>query len=413
MIKFKNEVARNVATLMTGTVLAQAIPIAVSPILTRLYTPEDFGLFALYGALAAIISMLATGRYEQAIMLPQDDDEAINIVIFSLGIVVSVSVLSLVTVFLFNVELTKLLGSDDISGWLYLLPVSILVVGCYQNFYYWVNRQKKYKNIAINRVFQSGGTAAVQVSTAFGHVGGGLMMGLVVGQTIGLIGLLQASGKKVIAFIPAVSVDKVLESAKRYKKFPLFDSMSSILNMSTSHLQNIVLAAFYGAQTAGLYSLVLRVLVFPLSFINGALLDVLRDKFVTEYRETGGVKVFYRKVFLVLFVLGLPPMLLLLLFAEDLFQIVFGDNWLEAGVYASILAPMFYMRFISSPLSYMFFVAEKQEWDVVGNILLCVSLVVSALASDSARDFVIRISFMHGFVYFLYLVVSARLAKAI
>ena len=101
-LKPKSEFSRNVFTLMTGTTIAQAIPIAISPILTRIYTPEDFGLLALFLAITIIIGSIANGRYELAIMLPEKDEDAINISALGFIISSSMSLILLILVFFFN-----------------------------------------------------------------------------------------------------------------------------------------------------------------------------------------------------------------------------------------------------------------------------------------------------------------------
>ena len=128
-LKARSEFSRNVFALMTGTTIAQAIPIAISPILTRIYTPEDFGVFALYMAIASILSVIATGRYELAIMLPKKDEDAINIAALSIIISFFVSFVSLLIVFVFNAQITNLLGNPEISNWLYFIPLTVLLTG--------------------------------------------------------------------------------------------------------------------------------------------------------------------------------------------------------------------------------------------------------------------------------------------
>ena len=146
IFKPKSEFTRNVLTLMTGTTIAQAIPIAISPILTRIYTPEDFGIFALYISIASILSLIATGRYELAIMLPTKDKDAVNIVALSLFISFFVSFIALLIVSIFNTQITSLLGNPDISSWLYFIPLTVLFTGIYQSFNYWSNRKKSIKD---------------------------------------------------------------------------------------------------------------------------------------------------------------------------------------------------------------------------------------------------------------------------
>jgi len=110
---------------MAGTSIAQAIPLAISPILTRIYTPKDFGVFALYISIASIISVVATGRYELAIMLPKKDDDAINLVVLSILIACCISIVTFLGISIFNAEITLLLGNPAVSNWLYFIPLSV------------------------------------------------------------------------------------------------------------------------------------------------------------------------------------------------------------------------------------------------------------------------------------------------
>jgi len=127
--KPKSEFNRNILTLMTGTTIAQAIPIAISPILTRIYTPEDFGIFAIFLAITLIIGSIANGRYELAIMIPKKDEDAINI--FALGFIIttSISLLLLVLVLIFQTYFIFLLKNEEIGVWLYFVPISV--------FFFW------------------------------------------------------------------------------------------------------------------------------------------------------------------------------------------------------------------------------------------------------------------------------------
>ena len=124
--KPKSEFSKNVLTLMTGTTIAQAIPIAISPILTRIYTSEDFGIFALFIAITTIFGTIANGRYELAIMLPKKDEDAINI--FALGFIITcfISLILLILVLVFNDYFTKLLGNEEVSFWLYFVPIAVI-----------------------------------------------------------------------------------------------------------------------------------------------------------------------------------------------------------------------------------------------------------------------------------------------
>jgi O-antigen/teichoic acid export membrane protein len=184
-LKPKSDFSRNVLTLMTGTTIAQAIPIAISPILTRIYSPEDFGIFALYMSIVSIIATMATGRYELAIMLPKKDEDTLNIMALSIIIVFFVSFLTFLIVFFFNAQITDFLGNTAISYWLYLVPISVLLTGVYQSLNYWFNRKKVYKTLAKNRIIQSSTTSITNLSLGFAGVGSsGLILSSVFGQGV-------------------------------------------------------------------------------------------------------------------------------------------------------------------------------------------------------------------------------------
>ena len=163
-LKPKSEFSRNVLTLMTGTTIAQAIPISISPILTRIYTPEDFGIFALFVAISSIFGSIANGRYELAIMLPKKDEDAINI--FALGFIITctISLLLLILVVLFHDYFLILLKNEEIGLWLYFVPIAVFFTGIYNILNYFNNRKKYYKDIANATIIKSIITAVIQLS---------------------------------------------------------------------------------------------------------------------------------------------------------------------------------------------------------------------------------------------------------
>lgn len=163
--------ARNILTLMTGTSLAQAIPVAISPILTRLYSPEEFGRFALYMAVVTIASVLVTGRYELAILLPRQDRDALHIAALAMALSVTISATLLLVVLFFAQPIAVLLGDAALATWLYWVPASTLLLGLYQSLNYWSNRKAQYRRLAISRTAQSGSAALAQLG--IGYAGSG------------------------------------------------------------------------------------------------------------------------------------------------------------------------------------------------------------------------------------------------
>lgn len=413
-LKPKSDFVKNVVTLMTGTSIAQAIPIALSPILTRIYTPDDFGLFALYTGLAAILSVIATGRYELAIMLPSNEMDAANIVKLSSLISCIFSLIILIIVIFFGVEISILLGEVEIRNWLYLLPASILISGIYQSLNYWFNRKKDFKRLAKNRVIQSGFTATIQIPLGLVKVGGlGLLLGTLLGQCITLISLIKQAIKENSEYFKNLRSSSLLKLAKRYINFPKFDVPTTVLDVGASQAPNLLFTSFFSASFAGFYFLTQRVLQAPITLISASILDVFKEEAAHSYRETGNSKKIYLKTLKTLILLTVIPSFLLFIFIEDMFLFFFGNDWKDSGTFAKILIPALALRFIVNPLSFMIYIAEKQKANLILMTLLFFLIVLSFCLFNTPERVVYGISISYCFVYFIYLCYSAIIAKVI
>lgn len=413
-LKPKSEFSRNVLTLMTGTTIAQAIPIAISPILTRIYTPEDFGIFAIYISIASIISVVATGRYELAIMLPKKDDNAINIVALSILISFVVSLLSLIIVFVFNTQITNLLGNPEIANWLYFVPLTVLFTGIYQSFNYWSNRKKQYKRLATSRVLQSGTTAGTNLGMGFGGLGSsGLILGSVLGQGIATAILAKMIWKENRNRLDKIKRLKIFIMARRYVNFPKFDILASLSNVSAQQITHILFNVLFNSTIAGYYYFTQRILGLPINFIASVIADIFRQTATLEYQLHGNAKQIYISTFKKLFILGFFPSLFLYFYAIDLFMFVFGDVWKVAGEYTQILTPMLFLRFVSNPLSLMFFIGEKQQLNLYSQLILLVFILIAFMLSNEAERTIYYLSASFSLFYFIHLILSARIAKAI
>lgn len=410
----KNEFVRNVVTLMTGTSIAQAIPIALSPVLTRIYTPDDFGLFALYTGVASIISVIATGRYELAILLPESEEDAAEILKLSSFVSVMISLLVLFIIVVWGIEISQFLGNTRIRNWLYLLPVSIMLTGLYQSFNYWFNRKKNFKRLAKNRVIQSSFTGIGQVPLGLLKVGGiGLLLGTLLGQLVTLVSLAKQAIKEDSIYFRKMEFNQLSKLALRYKNFPKFDVPTTMLNVGAAQAPNILFTSLFDASNAGFYYLTQRVLQAPVTLISTSVLDVFKEEASKSFRELGQAKLIFIKTMKYLIILSLFPSIILFFFIEDLFSIFFGSKWVEAGEYAKILLPSLALRFIVNPLSFMIYIAEKQKVNLISMFILFFLIIMSFVFGNSSREVVTGISISYCLIYTFYLFYSAKLAKAI
>ena len=177
----KYEFAKNTLTLVMGSVIAQAISIAIFPILTRIYSPEDFGLLSLYVAFISILGVIATGRYELAIMLPKKEEEAKILFKISIFIAFIVALIISIPLVFLNSEIANFFGSPDIAKWLYLIPVSVFLTGVNQALINWNNRKKEFYKTSLSRVNQMISQGSVQTYLGYISKTGGLIIGQFIG----------------------------------------------------------------------------------------------------------------------------------------------------------------------------------------------------------------------------------------
>jgi len=374
-LKPKSEFSRNVLTLMTGTTIAQAIPIAISPILTRIYTPEDFGVLALFVAISSIFGSIANGRYELAIMLPKKDEDAINI--FALGFIITlvISLTLLISVILFHDYFVNILNNKDIGVWLYFIPIAVFFTGLFNILNYFNNRKKYYKDIANATIIKSIITAVIQLSVGFFKGGvSGLISGQLISQMFANMRLFKNITKD-RGLIEKISKVKIMALAKRYKDFPKFSMWASLINSLSHHLTNILISTFYDITTLGFYSLTQRLLAMPSGLIGGSISQVFFQQATKEKQETSTAIHTFNSTIKKLLIIGIPSFGILFFIVEDLFAFVFGEEWRMAGIYAKILIPFFLINFISSPLAIIMTVFEKQKIAFVVNLILIVSSV--------------------------------------
>ena len=401
-LKPKSEFSRNVLTLMTGTTIAQAIPIAISPILTRIYTPEDFGLFALFIAITSIFGSIANGRYELAIMLPKKDEDAINI--FALGFIItsSVSLLLLLLVMLFHDYFVMLLNNDEIGFWLYFIPIAVFFIGLFNILNYFNTRRKNYKDIANATIIKSIVLAIVQLSIGFMKQGAsGLISGQILSQMFANLRLL----KNILKDKVLISKIKMIALAKRYKDFPKFSMWAILANNLSIHFINILMSIFYSVSTLGFYSLVQKILSMPMILIGGSISQVFFEKASHEKKIGNNLNDIFIQALKKLLFISIPLFLILFFMVEDLFAFVFAEEWRVAGVYAQIVIPLFLSRFIVSAFTMIPIIYTELKVDLFFQVgMLLLSFIIIYLSYVGNLDFITYLMFYSLIISVYYLV---------
>lgn len=355
---------RNIAILVSGTVAAQAIPILLSPIITRLYSPESFGVFSLFISMATLLAIIATGKYDFAIVMPKQDEEAKSIVVLVLFLSTLVSSLILVLGLMWGEYLLYVFDIAAHPGWLVLLAVTVWVYAIYHALYAYTNRICRYKQMSLSQ-----GSQAITGSAA--NIALGLLQDsyyyLIYSRLLGLVSsiwVLKKASHLTQNGFTWPSKAALVAMAKRYSNFPKFSLPADILLQVSNDLPIYMLMVLYNDVVVGLYTLSLRVVGAPFNIIGTSVLNVFRQEAADHYSHYGECRAVYLKTLKLLSVLSLVPSLLLGLFAAPLFGIIFGEEWVDAGKITQIMILMYYIKLIAHPLGHMYFIAGQQKEDL-------------------------------------------------
>lgn len=364
--------ALDVLKLVSGTAIAQAICVLISPIITRLYSPEDFGLNALFASIVVVSGAIACMQYELAIMLPKNDKAAANLLALSLLCAISFSILIIPIILLAVPPLLDLLKIPNLVSYIWLIPLSTFFSGAFQALNYWNSRTKHFGRLSIARVISSVATTCMQLGAGFlgCATGGSLIIAGLLGSTLSTILL----GGQIVwdeggMLRKYINWNDMVAGLKRYKRFPIFSSWGTLLNTASWQLPTFLLSAFFSSTIVGYYALSMMVLQLPASLIGGAISQVFFQR-AAEAKFDNTLPQVIEYSFLRLAIIGGLPMVILALTGKEIFIVIFGVAWAEAGIYAQILAPWIFLFFVTSPICPVFCVLEEQSISLLFNIIL-------------------------------------------
>jgi len=359
--------ARHVSLIAGGTIIAQAVGILTIPIVSRIYSPADYGIMAVYASVIAILGELSGFRYHLAIPLPQAERYAKALVALSLGLqIVFVALLALLLFFAGEYLLT-MLSMPELIPYRALIPLGLLATGTFMVLTQWAIREKLFSTIARTKITQSLSGAVAKIGLGLLGVRPlGLLIGTIVAQGGGITTLLRSLLKK--KGVPRPAREDVRRAALRYRKFPMYSTWSGLLNTLGRQIVPILLIAFYDTNIVGLFALSMHMLQLPVSFIGQAIAQVFIQKASVAKRQ-GSLPQLTVRTFEFLLHISALPMLTIAILAPDLFAFLLGERWRMAGLFSQLLAPWIFFMFLLSPITGLFSVLEKQYQDLLFNLV--------------------------------------------
>lgn len=407
---------RNVLTLMTGAVISQAIPIAVSPVLTRLYTPDDFGTLTLFVSIFAILSSISTFRYELAIVQPERDEDASAILALSLAISASIGVVLMILTVLFGEHLASRLGIKG-GAWMYFIPVCVFAGGAIQAIGYWHSRHQRFERLNHGKIAQGIGTVSIQCGAAIVPLGPGLIIGYVGGLCISLYALCRGVWKKEKAVLSNLPVGAMRRNARTYINYPKYSIFGALADNMSLHMPVFMLTKFFDAHATGGFGLTFRILNLPLTLVASSFSQVLYQRLAAmQHSQPEAVRGMIVKIFILLLGAMVPVIGIVMLLGEPLFAFAFGEPWRTAGGMASILVIAVAIRFAVNPLSGVLALNQNIRLGVLWQTIYLITITITLYACrNESLDLFLKVFVAHEVMlyslYFCFILQGAKLRK--
>jgi O-antigen/teichoic acid export membrane protein len=398
--------------MVSGTVLAQFVSIATAPLLTRIYTPHDYGVLGIFLGVSAIFNIVSTFNFPVAIFIPQDMEEVKKLFQLSIFIVSVVSVLSLLVVLLLGSGISSLFNLPELSHWLYFIPPVLFFYGTQFILFVYLNRLKQYRAISVSKVVAA--FSSVLVSVGLGLLYGG-PLGLILGTffnyaVVSVLMMIYLLREEKRLFSDLIDFGQMKYYFKQYRNFPLYTLPSDFINIFVNQLPVFVLGTA-SPQKVGHFNISNRILATPVQFVSVSISDILRQKLSEEMHSNRDCSSTYRSMFrpLLLFIV---PFMLLFFFAPDIFAFVFGESWRPAGYFTQLMTPYFLLKFLAVPFVPVYSLAMRQREEFLLHLYLLVSTLLlvgfSVYFKHDTDRMILLFSVNYAVVYIFYLLRTYR-----
>jgi len=394
--------AKAAAILASGTIIAQGSLVLALPLLTRIYSPNDFSVLATYASILAIFSGIACLRFEVAIPQPDSDDEALSLLRLSLIAPFLLSLVAFIVIFFMQTGTFAGRKLPVIDGYAWLLPIGILVVGWYAAISYWFLRLKRYADVSINKVWQSISSVLVQLGVGLFLIGPfGLILGHLASGGAGVIGLIIKLRRSAIRVFAPISGQRLRDTFYKYRDFPRYSVPESLANNLNIQLPIILIAAWSVGPEVGFLALASRVIQAPVALIGGALSQVYSSRASEEHRA-GELAEFTAKILEGLIRTGVGPLIFIGLISSKIFPIVFGAEWSRAGDIVFWMTPWIVMQFLASPISLALHITSRQKVALIIQLIgLMVRVGAVLIAAYFSKQNLVNAYAGSGFLFYL------------
>lgn len=401
---------KQVSSVVVGTAVAQSIPIIGSLFIARIFSPREFGEFSTWLAIVTFASVVVTLRLETVLAIAEDGMDRVKAVFIVFVVSILTSLLFLVCVIgakFLPVDSNYLPNSPTL---LWTIPPAALCLALNQIWQTWAAAEGMYRKLNAMRLVQASTLVLVQVGAGLKYP---TAASLVIGFSIATGIAFAWSAKTMPRFIHGQFCDSIgfRNFFSRYNKFPRYALPADMINTAAGQLPILVVSYRFGNEVAGYLALTMRILGVPVGLMGKSVLDVFKRYATQSIQQTGSCRSLYVNTFMALALASLVFVGGTIFLAKDIFRVAFGPEWLPAGRMAIWLLPMFALRMIASPLSYMAYLVERQHIDLLWQAGLMVMTVATLYGFSSYESTLVGYSAGYAAMYFIYILISYKLSK--
>ena len=394
--------------------LGQLLILASSPILTRLFTPAEFGVYAVFTALTGIFGNVLSMRYELAVPIAKSDRDAAALAAMAVFSVVASCALTVPVAWLGADWLARKTEMPELSSLLWAVPLTIVALSTAESASYWSVYRGTFGINATARLVQSAVQSALQVLFGLlGFAGGGMVMGYAAGYVVRVAFMAVSFSRADRLLLASPQWSAVIGNARRNWQYPAFSAPSTLLEASTQLMLPIFLAMLFGPTMAGLFALGQRLMGLPIRLFAQA----ARQVFLGEAAEREPAAIFglFKKASLLFFGLGVVGMAPVLFAGPTLFALLFGEPWRAAGEIVQLLVPLYLVRFVVTPVSQTLNILGRQKLHLVSSSV-DMALMLTTFAATWLLDLppmvaVLLFSLGSTTAYSLYFLLAWRVAR--
>ncbi len=401
----KSSFAGDVLKMASAPLCTQIMGIILMPIVTRLYTPDVYGVFQLFGSIVMPIAAFVGLGYSGSIVLPQRGEAASNMLCISLVFTVIITMLTIPFLWFGSEFLLRWLKAQELGIYLWLVPITVFVHGLGLSFRAWNVRSKRFGRISISIISNATVNKGVLIGAGFSGfaTAGSLIIGGIVGSLTmsGVLGgrIWQESGQ---LFKRSIRWHSMVQGIKRYRKFPIYNIWVDLLSRLVTSIRIFLFSFYFTKSVIGYYGLGLAVLGIPMTLIGSSIGTVFYQR-AARGRHEDAISSLTESLFKQMAWMAMLPFLVLAIIGDSIFAFVFGANWSEAGVYAQILSFNIYIRFIISPVLSLPNVLEKQEVTLIFYIINIITVLISVTVGGLLNNIYVALcllSLLDGLVFF-------------